>query len=106
MKIEEIRECIEKSSQANFYDPALLLDALLRKLELSTDKELASLIGVNPSVISKIRKHRTAVSPGILIRVNELTNVAIGDIKAIIGERRTALFYSDEFFNRGRRAGD
>lgn len=106
MKIQENHECFEKSSHLTLYNPALLLDALLRKLELSTDKELARVIGVTPSMISKIRTHSAPVSPGILIRINELTNVAIADIKAIIGERRTRQFYSDDVFNRGRRAGD
>jgi DNA-binding transcriptional regulator YdaS (Cro superfamily) len=99
-------ECVEPSAHVTMYNPALLFDALIQKLELPNDRALAEFIGVTPSVISKIRTHRTPVSAAILIRVNEMTNVAISDIRAIIGERRTKLFYSEHSFNRGRRAGD
>jgi plasmid maintenance system antidote protein VapI len=99
-------ECVETSANVTMYNPALLFDALLQKLEIPNDRALAEFIGVTPSVISRIRTHRTPVSAALLIRVNEMTNVAISDIRAIIGERRTKQFYSEHSFNRGRRAAD
>lgn len=104
-----IRECPEyerKSAPTAIYNPALLLDSLLRKFRLSNDKALARLIGVTPSLISKIRTGKNQVSAGMLIRVTEIADVGISDIRALIGERRTTLPSQDDFINRGRRAGD
>jgi transcriptional regulator with XRE-family HTH domain len=97
---------VQKSPQVTIYNPGLLLVALLQKLELSNDRALAMLIGVSPSVISKIRTRTTPVSAAMLIRVNEITDAGISDIRAIIGERRTRRYSQDYFLNRGRRAGN
>jgi transcriptional regulator with XRE-family HTH domain len=97
---------VQTFQHVTIYNPALLLDGLLQKLKLSNDKELAGLIGVTPSLISKIRTRRTPVSAAVLIRVNEITDVEISDIRAIIGERRTRQSCLDDFLNKGRRAGD
>jgi transcriptional regulator with XRE-family HTH domain len=106
MNTRDDLECVQINPHFTIYNPALLLDSLLQKLELATDRELATLIGLTPSAISKIRARRAPVSAALLVRINEITDVRISDIRALMGERRTRQSGSDDFLNRGRRAGD
>jgi len=106
MTYQENLEQLYETSFNNLYNPAHLIDALVQKLEISNDKELAELLGVSPSTISKIRTRKNPISPAVLVRIHELTDVAIADIRAIIGERRTRMFVSEQYSNKGRRAGD
>lgn len=76
---------IHSPSQA-LTDPAgngQLLDAVMAKLGLKNDAALAIALEVAPPVISKIRHGRLPVGATILIRMHELTDIAIRELKAI-----------------------
>ncbi|WP_312435448.1 hypothetical protein [Janthinobacterium sp.] len=60
-----------------------LLDAVMAKLGLKNDAALARTLEVAPPVISKIRHGRLAVGATILIRMHEVTDIAIRELKAI-----------------------
>ena len=60
-----------------------LLDAVMAKLDLKNDAALARALEVAPPVISKIRHGRLPVGATILIRMHELTDIAIRELKAI-----------------------
>lgn len=70
------------------YDPSHLLDCIAHKLATVNDKQLANIIGVNSSTISKIRTGRSPVSAAFLIRVNELTGLEIEALRSAMGDRR------------------
>lgn len=70
------------------YDPDNLLDSLLRKLELKNDAALSRVLEVAPPVISKIRHRRLPVGASILIRMHEVSGLSVGDLRALLGDRR------------------
>lgn len=60
-----------------------LLDAVMAKLDLKNDAALARTLEVAPPVISKIRHGRLPVGATLLIRMHEVTDIAIRELKAI-----------------------
>ena len=70
------------------YDPDNLLDSLLKKLELKNDAALSRVLDVAPPVISKIRHRRLPVGASILIRMHEVSGLTVGDLRALLGDRR------------------
>lgn len=57
-----------------------LIDWLLAELGLTTNKQLADLLGVQTSTISKIR-HGHAISPEFILRVHETTDIPVKAIR-------------------------
>lgn len=70
------------------YDPNNLLDALLEMLKLKSDTALSRALEVTPQVISKIRHHRIAVGAGLLIKMHEVSEMSIKDLRILMGDRR------------------
>ncbi|MGK5031478.1 hypothetical protein [Janthinobacterium sp. MDT1-19] len=60
-----------------------LLDAVMAKLGLKNDAALSRALEVAPPVISKIRHGRLPIGATILIRMHEVTDIAIRELKAI-----------------------
>ena len=60
-----------------------LLDAVMAKLGLKNDATLSRVLEVAPPVISKIRHGRLPVGATLLIRMHEVTDIAIRELKAI-----------------------
>lgn len=77
------------------YDPNHLLDILLRKMQLKNDAALSRMLGVAPPVISKIRHRRLPVGAPLLIRMHEVTDIGIRDLRDLMGDRRTKYRISD-----------
>ena len=61
-----------------------LLDAVLRKTGLKNDAALARALEVAPPVISKIRHGRLPVGASLVVRVCELTEMGLSEIKSIL----------------------
>lgn len=80
----------EKKENANVaeYDPNHLIDSLIERLELRNDAALSRALGVEPPVISKIRHKRLAIGASILIRMHEASDIAINELRALMGDRR------------------
>ena len=70
------------------YDPSHLLDALIAKLALKNDAALARVLEIAPPMISKIRHRRLPVSAALLIRMHEVTNLPISELRSLMGDRR------------------
>lgn len=60
-----------------------LLNTIMAAMGLKNDAALAIALEVAPPVISKIRHGRLPVGATILIRMHELTDIAIRELKAI-----------------------
>nr|WP_315218240.1 hypothetical protein [uncultured Duganella sp.] len=73
------------------YDPNRLLDALLARLGLKNDAALSRLLGVEAPTISKIRHHRVRVGPAILLRMHEVSDLSIEELRSLMGDRRARL---------------
>lgn len=75
-----------------------LLDFLIQKLELKNDAALSRALEVAPPVISKIRCRRMSVSASLLIRMHEVTELTIGELRTLMGDRRAKFCSRDKQF--------
>ena len=84
------------------YDPNNLLDSLIEKLHLKNDAALSRALEVAPPVISKIRHRRLPVGASLLIRMHEVSNLSIRDLRVLMGDRREKFRISDKQFKPKR----
>lgn len=80
------------------YDPDTLLDAIIKQLHLKNDAALSRALEVAPPVISKIRHRRLPIGASLLIRMNEVTELSIKDLRGLMGDRRAKFRISDQQF--------
>lgn len=80
------------------YDPNHLLDSLIEKLGLKNDAALSRALEVAPPVISKIRHRRLPVGASLLIRMHEVSDLSIRDLRILMGDRREKFRISDKQF--------
>ena len=80
------------------YDPNRLLDALIQKLNLKNDAALSRALEVRPPVISKIRHRRLPVGASLLIRMHEVSDLSIRELRTLMGDRREKFRISDKQF--------
>jgi hypothetical protein len=84
-----------KSEDFN-YDPNNLLDTLIKQLNLKNDAALSRSLEVAPPVISKIRHRHLPVGASLLIRMHEISDVSIKDLRALMGDRRDKFRLGDQ----------
>ena len=70
------------------YDPNQLLDALIERMNLKNDAALSRMLEVQPPIISKIRHRRLPVGASLLIRMHEVTDMSIKELRDLMGGRR------------------
>jgi hypothetical protein len=80
------------------YDPNNLLDTLIDKLHLKNDAALSRALDVAPPVISKIRHRRLPVGASLLIRMHEVSDLSIRELRTLMGDRREKFRISDKQF--------
>ncbi|MEO6352692.1 MAG: hypothetical protein ABI575_07110 [Oxalobacteraceae bacterium] len=80
------------------YDPDNLLTSVIGKLNLKNDAALSRALEVAPPVISKIRHRRIPVGASLLIRMHEVTNLSIKELRSLMGDRRNKFRISDKQF--------
>jgi hypothetical protein len=83
-----------QTSQAG-YNPDNLLNTMLERLELKNDAALSRALEVAPPVISKIRHRRLPVGASMLIRMHEVSNLSVRELREILGDRRQKFRISD-----------
>ena len=67
------------------YDPNNLLDSLIEKLHLKNDAALSRALEVAPPVISKIRHRTLPIGATILLRMHEVSEFSIRELKSLMG---------------------
>ncbi|MYN10771.1 hypothetical protein [Pseudoduganella aquatica] len=70
------------------FDPNPLFDHLLELLQLKNDAALSRLLEVEAPTISKIRHGRLKVSAGMLLRMHEVSQLSITELRRLMGDRR------------------
>jgi len=80
------------------YDPNNLLDTLIDKLHLKNDAALSRALEVAPPLISKIRHRRLPVGASLLIRMHEVSDLSIRELRTLMGDRREKFRISDKQF--------
>jgi plasmid maintenance system antidote protein VapI len=87
-----------KTSEQFHYDPNNLLESLIEKLNLKNDAALSRALEVAPPLISKIRHRRLPVGASLLIRMHEVSDLSIKDLRHLMGDRRNKFRISDKQF--------
>jgi plasmid maintenance system antidote protein VapI len=87
-----------KHSEQFQYDPNHLLESLIQKLNLKNDAALSRALEVAPPLISKIRHRRLPVGASLLIRMHEVSDLSIKDLRELMGDRRNKFRISDKQF--------
>src|SRR3954466_12596951 len=87
-----------KQSDQFRYDPNNLLESLIEKLNLKNDAALSRALEVAPPLISKIRHRRLPVGASLLIRMHEVSDLSIRDLRQLMGDRRNKFRISDKQF--------
>jgi hypothetical protein len=67
------------------YNPNRVLDAIMAKLQLKNDAALSRALDVAPPVISKIRHRTLPIGATILLRMHEISDFSIRELKALMG---------------------
>jgi hypothetical protein len=70
------------------YDPNPLLITVAEHLNVKNDAQLARALAISPPIISKIRHRKMVVGPSLLIRMHEITNLSIKELRALMGDHR------------------
>lgn len=78
------------------YNPNRLLDTLIQNMGLKNDAALSRLLEVAPPVISKVRHYRLPVGASLLIRMHEVSDLSIRDLRYLMGDRRQKFRISDK----------
>lgn len=79
------------------YDPNALLDGLIEKLRLKNDAALCRALEIAPPVVSKIRHKRLPVGASLLIRMHEVSDLSIKELRSLMGDRRQKYRASDVY---------
>jgi hypothetical protein len=96
---EQMNHTKEENASGQYqYDPNNLLETLIQKLNLKNDAALSRALEVAPPLISKIRHRRLPVGASLLIRMHEVSNLSIKDLRELMGDRRTKFRISDKQF--------
>lgn len=88
----------ENLSNQRKYDPDNLLASLIGKLKLKNDAALSRALEVSPPVISKIRHRRLPVTASVLIRMHEVSQLSIQELRELMGDRRSKFRISEKQF--------
>jgi plasmid maintenance system antidote protein VapI len=80
------------------YNPDVLLNELQQRLGLRNDAALSRALEVAPPVISKIRHRRLPVGASLLIRMHEVSEISIRDLRNLMGDRRAKFRMSDKSY--------
>jgi hypothetical protein len=83
-----INNLLNIKSEEIDYDPNNLLDTIIKLLHLKNDAALSHALEVGPPVVSKIRHRRLPVGASLLIRMHEISDISIKDLRGLMGDRR------------------
>jgi hypothetical protein len=75
---------IRQIPEGAVYDPNRVLDAIIQKLRLKNDAALSKVLEVAPPVISKIRHNTLPIGATILLRMHEVSDFSIRELRALM----------------------
>jgi hypothetical protein len=82
-RIETIMS-IKEITASPTYNPNRVLDAIIEKLQLKNDAALSRALEVAPPVISKIRHNTLPIGATILIRMHEISDFSIRELRELM----------------------
>jgi len=75
---------IKEITASATYNPNRVLDAIIAKLQLKNDAALSRALEVAPPVISKIRHNTLPIGATILIRMHEISDFSIRELRELM----------------------
>jgi hypothetical protein len=75
---------IRRIPEGGVYDPNRVLDAIITRLRLKNDAALSRVLEVAPPVISKIRHNTLPIGATILLRMHEVSDFSIRELRALM----------------------
>ncbi|CAN7422646.1 helix-turn-helix domain-containing protein [Duganella sp. LjRoot269] len=70
--------------------PHLLLDHLLKRLQLKNDASLARMLDISPPRLSKIRRRRLPISADVLLRLHEVARIPVAELRRLARQSEPA----------------
>ena len=70
------------------YDPAGMLDHVLRHLSLKSDRALARVLGMQPATLSRVRNQKIPVGAAMLLRLHDISALSIVHLKRLLAGHR------------------
>jgi hypothetical protein len=70
------------------YSPSDLIDHLKALYNLKNDLSFSKTFGFSPAHISKLRHKKTIVSPHFLLRIHDISQISISDLKKMMKDNR------------------
>jgi hypothetical protein len=77
-----------ESETSSDYNPNRLLDAIIETVGLKNDAALSRALAVEAPVISKIRHGKLPIGGILLIRMHEISQLSIKELRGLMGDRR------------------
>jgi hypothetical protein len=76
------------SKNGHAFKPSNLFDCLISIMKLKNDAALSQALGIGSPIISKIRHNRLPVSASLLLRIHDVTQLPVRDLRDFMGDRR------------------
>ena len=73
---------------ATQYIPEVLFERLCARLGVRSYSALGRVIGLSPSVVSKVRNRRLAISSEILLKIHDATDIPVKELRRWMGDTR------------------
>lgn len=73
---------------AGQYMPEALFEKLCARLGVPSYSALGVAIGLSPSVVSKIRNRKVAISSEILLKIHDATDIPVRELRRWMGDTR------------------
>lgn len=74
-----------KQAKTEGYTPAALLSALYGALDVKNDAQLCRALGMMPPQISRFRNGVKPLSPGMIVRIADVTEWSVAKIRKLCG---------------------
>jgi transcriptional regulator with XRE-family HTH domain len=78
----------ESQSQLFHYTPEAFLERLCERLGARSLSALGRVVGLSPSVLSKVRRRRLAISSEILLKIHDATDIPVRELRRWMGDMR------------------
>jgi len=79
-----VMSSLKEITASSSYNPNRVLDAIIEKLQLKNDAALSRALEVAPPVISKIRHNTLPIGATILIRMHEISDFSIRELRELM----------------------
>lgn len=71
------------------YHPERVLDKVSEKLKLCNDAALARALKIAAPLLDQIRQRQMPLRASILLRINEVSGLSMGELRSLMGDRRS-----------------